>query len=458
METIQEYAEQAQTTLVNAESLCKRAELHLESVRAELTEQLPISLDQTSVAKEALIVQHQTLVRVLEDLDSRVKSLNHSLITDYSHKLEPSLVKLDNILDILEHTEVPMDLVNAASTSSHHPSCLADFITMEAISILKKNIAIYHTNSAKIADRLSADAGSLTQEFASFKKRYQRVIKTSEEIVLFQMDVSSTKKTSKTAQILEENAALEHELTSLLEMLTNHYDQCSQAVRDPNTSDADLEVLRNDAVELPDVLKEVAAVGEIIANNEGRSKKLTGEILKATETIFSSINELLRDYRDFKVKIVQFMYFCKAAERFLAESGLENAVNMPPYHQFHSVVSQLEYHYSHFYSIYTSKYLLELHREKYQYPRNFLERINRFLNEDLHQMHEQEINRRKQWVAQYGDFIPKEFTLPGEVHIPIVSQVVTECLDDVANEIKGGKLQVTPQERKLLEFIKRIGN
>lgn len=87
-----------------------------------------------------------------------------------------------------------------------------------------------------------------------------------------------------------------------------------------------------------------------------------------------------------------------------------------------------------------------------------MERINRFLNEDLHQMHEQEINRRKQWVAQYGDFIPKEFTLPGEVHIPIVSQVVTECLDDVANEIKGGKLQVTPQERKLLEFIKRIGN
>lgn len=75
--------------------------------------------------------------------------------------------------------------------------------------------------------------------------------------------------------ILQENQALENELVSILEMQTNHFDQCMKAVElvsSGNGCDMNLDVLKNDAQELPEVFKELTTIYDIILRNEERSK------------------------------------------------------------------------------------------------------------------------------------------------------------------------------------------
>lgn len=455
MSDLHGYAEQAQTTLREAQEACKGAQHHLDTTQDRLVRLLPLKLELVVAAKSLLERQHLLLETVTTNIKERIEMLGGKLSLELATLITPALTKLDATYLKLKQTPVPKELLNEETDLDQN---LADFISVDAIQQLKKNIAIYKQNATMLISKLTQlEVGS---EFKQLEPAYAKLIKQTEPLTVIAHEwgsVSGLIPVNKYTRILEENTTLEHELSLLLEMLTNHYDQCLQALLSPETTQADIAVLRQDAFELPDVLNEVNQVAMIISTNCDRANKVAGELAPQVDTWVEQINDHIEHLRQYKVKLARDKLTLQAVEEWLGKTSLEsNVSSVSPCQQYADVLSQLEYHYANFYTIYKTRYLAELYREKYEYPRQFLDKIDLFLNTELHQIHQEEVQRRKLWVNQYGEFIPKEFTLPGEVHIPVVSQVITECLDDVANEMKGGVLQETPQENRLLDFIKEM--
>lgn len=460
MSEIQRLADQAEETLHEAQELCKQAQTHLDSTGEVLRRQFPSKLEIAITAQRTLQRQQRLLTTIVDGIEDKAKVTRSKFTEEYDKLVEPALTKLNLIYATLKETPVPKDLISAEIANTPEFSAedyknLADFISVDAIMLLKENIGIYKQNASSLIDYLDREVLVATDELKRVKKDFIRLAKHLEKLNLLAHEWGSN--TNKYTQLLEENSSLEHKLLLLLSMLTNHFDQCAQAVHDRDTNEADMAILRQDAFELPEVLTEVRQMVTIISTNHDRATKSGESNLSFVDDLIQGINANLQQCRQIKVSIIKLAAIFKAVETRLSNTSLDReGITISPLQQYADVISQLEYYYTNFYNIYKTKYFVELYREKYQYPRAFLDKISRFLNEDLHQMHEEEIQRRKQWVAQYGEFIPRELTLPGEVHIPVVSQVITECLDDVANEMKGGKLQETEQERRLLEFIKSM--
>lgn len=65
----------------------------------------------------------------------------------------------------------------------------------------------------------------------------------------------------------------------------------------------------------------------------------------------------------------------------------------------------------------------------------------------------EESNHRKAWLAKYGEFIPREFKLPGEDEMPTVMQVITEGLEHIQ---KGDEVEKfnDGEEKNLLDLIR----
>lgn len=460
MSEIQRLAGQAENTLHEAQELCKQAQIHLDFTGEVLARQLPSRLEVASAAQHTLYRQQKLLTLIVDGIEEKAKGIHLTFTEEYDKLVEPALTKLDAIYATLKKTPVPSDLISAdiANTPQFKAGDyknLADFISVDAIMLLKKNIDIYKQNAQSLIGYLEREVSVVTDEMKRIKTDFSRLTKHLDELVVLTHEWGSP--TNKYTQLLEENTSLEHKLLLLLHMLTNHFDQCTQAAQDRETTEADMAILRQDACELPEVLKEVQQMATIISTNHDRANKTAEQRLGQANDWIKEMDANLQRCRQLKASIIKVVAVFEAVKAKLSTTSLDSeGVSLSPLQQYANVVSQLEYYYTNFYTIYRTKYFVELYREKYQYPRAFLDKISRFLNEDLHQMHEEEIQRRKNWVAQYGEFIPRELTLPGEVHIPVVSQVITECLDDVASEMKGGKLQETEQERRLLELIKSM--
>ena len=122
---------------------------------------------------------------------------------------------------------------------------------------------------------------------------------------------------------------------------------------------------------------------------------------------------------------------------------------------YSETIEQLVYHYSQFIDIFETKYLTELHHEEFIYPRKFLKRIDGFLNEELYRMQLEETNRRRSWLAKYGEFIPREFKLPGEDEMPTVVQVITEGLERIQKQDGIEKFN-DGAEKQLLDLIRSL--
>ena len=71
-------------------------------------------------------------------------------------------------------------------------------------------------------------------------------------------------------------------------------------------------------------------------------------------------------------------------------------------------------------------------------------------------LQQEEYERRRNWLARYGEFIPTEFKLPGELNQPSIIQVVTEGLDDVQKDYNDGKFNETAEEINLSDLIKTM--
>ena len=478
-DTVISWSEQAQNTLQEAKKMCTRAQELLQSTTYQLATQLPERLQFVTFMVDALKQQHELLISIIES-QSRIRRESASQFNvQVERDLTPALAELDGILAQLAKTKVPSYLINNAvhELEAHIDSMvedrsLCDFISMDDIKLLTTNIEIYKVNSMKLHGLLEETMKeSVMEPYQTIAlKKYHSIMKQYKELMPvplgrnLTLDVSPYKLNNLINTILKENLSLEHELVPMLEMMTNHYDQCVQGTlffntKNPNDpqNDVNFEVLRNDALELPDVLKELRTVYDIILNNEMRAKKLLSSEFSRIDSLISMIKELLEFYTDYKTThLSKYMILVLSCDELFGKCSIAMSPNQTPLEAYIETINLLLYHYTQFLSIYKSEYLTELYYEQYTYPRKYLAKLTKFLNNDMSHLQQEEYERRRNWLARYGEFIPTEFKLPGELNQPSIIQVVTEGLDDVQKDYNDGKFNETAEEINLSDLIKTM--
>ncbi|KAG2732052.1 hypothetical protein G9P44_004469 [Scheffersomyces stipitis] len=477
--TVTAWAKQAQSTLEKAQTLCTNAQTSLHATSYQLTSHLPDLLEEANVLYESLKTQHELLAKISESLRRSTRDqLLNTLEKQQSTLLQPALNNLDDIVGHLSATIVPSFLIEVNGEDGKEifekdeaeNRTLADFISTDSINLLRRNIQIYTNNHEKIRQLLNNKLQDVIlspfHEIGS--KKFNKTVKLYEEITPLQLklkaitsNIAPLDSSNVVATLLKENAALENELVSILEMLTNHYDQCTQGVQilySGGSQQVNLEILKNDAQELPDVLKELHTVYDIIVNNEARAQKFINAHSPSIEVVIATMKDQLSFYRSFKSKnIPEIMVLFTVCEEILMKSPIEDpgGPEQTPIEKFTDTVNQLVYHYTQFLNVFKSQYLRELHHEQFSYPRKFLSKLTNFLNDELYKMQIEEKERRRAWLTKYGDFIPKEFRLPGEYNQPVITQVVTEGLEDVQKEGADAERHIT-QEKELLELLRKM--
>lgn len=465
-EEVRRWTEEAFRTLEKAKHLSSLAQALLESTDHILRDQLPKRLELAESCMSKVKNQQANVTALTEHLRSKV---TNGMVGSYRAAVDdllvPALSGLDDALAQLKDTKVPLYLING-SEGGMLKYKLGDFVSYDVIETLKGNISIYRENCDKACHLLESQLDTIVDTAHKINSRYSRSsrvydsqVVTVQMIMRYAQSTSLPKSNSNIVRtILKENASLEQELVSLLEMLTNHYDQCALAVgflRESAGNSVDFDVLRNDTLELPSVLKEFGSIHDIIMNNESRAAKFVDQKLPPIDSVISSCEELVSLYSRFKNEdIVRFVLLMVRCEEIFRSNSVDtksssgkNTVEL-----YAEVVNQLTYHYTQFYGIYHLKYLTELHYEQFVYPRRFLKQLNDFLNGSLLQLEEEERERRRHWLQQYGNFIPKDFVLPGEINQPSVVQVISEGLDDIQSDTA----QI--DESRLLDLIKALRN
>lgn len=427
----------AKAILENSQKISLQAEEKLQKTSYQLNQRLPRRLHYSSTIFTSLKDHHRrctALISLLESLPSLATS-----------KIDTSLLTtLLQVISQLQATRVPEFVLSHHSNTpaqfpKHSRSTLADFISSDSIDLLKLNIERYESNYKKISNLVSSEY------ISSIKSSFSATVKTHAKILKLYNETMYDSPKVKHSQILKENTALEAELALILHLLTNHYDQCTLALslqKSSTSSTLNLDILERDALELPEVAKEVQSIYDIIVNNDIRATELSNKRLVELQHLDESIEQQMEFYKLFKdTNITKYVTLHMAAEEMLQSQA---ALIGPQV----ETIELLIYHYKQFLSIYKKNYFLELHYEEYVYPRMFLSKLTKFLDEELAQVQKQERERRKIWLEKYGDFIPKEFRLPGEAEYPTVVQVITEGLDAARDE--------PDVERKLLDLISSL--
>lgn len=478
-DTVISWSEQAQVTLQEAERMCTQAQTLLQSTTYQLVTELPEKLQFVTFMVDALKQQHELLTSIVESQSRLRKESVNQFNVQVERDLTPALAQLDSILAQLAKTKVPSYLINniVHEQEAHIDSLvedrnLCDFISLDDIKLLTTNIEIYKTNCTKLHGLLekSMNENVLEPYKIIASKKYHNIMKQYKELMPMQLginlapDVSPYKLNNLINTILKENSSLENELVPMLEMMTNHYDQCVQGTLFFNTKspkdtrvDVNFEVLRNDALELPDVLKELKTVYDIILNNEMRASKIFSSEVSRIDSLISTIKDLLEFYIDYKAtNLSKYMILVLSCEELFGKCSIDTKPNQTPLQAYIETINLLVYHYTQFLSVYKSEYLTELFYEKYTYPRRYLSTLTNFLNNDMFHLQQEEYERRRNWLAKYGNFIPTEFRLPGEVDQPAIIQVVTEGLDDVQKDYNDGRFNESAEETNLLDLIKTM--
>lgn len=458
-----QWRDEAQETLRKAQKLCTAAQSSLQKTLQDLTVQLPDELESVEHLFESYQNQYELIDKQIKSLKQTLTEYVDKVFTDMEGVLNPSLKQLDVITTRLRNTNVPPFVLTSEEAT---PKTLLDFIATESIDLIRENIYIYRTNSAKIKqlllDEFQISILNLHQHFTMqhniIDREFDRLGPIQIEFRTAHGNILESKGVLGTT--LKENQALENELVSLLQMLTNHFDQCNKAVEllsSPSSNvKVNIKVLANDANELSEVYKELMSIYEIVLTNETKSNKTFQQYSSYVKKSRELIGLEMTKVRDFKVTTLpKFMLLLHESINILQTCSITDVTleELSPCEIYSETIKQLIYHYSQFIEIYETKYLQELHHEEFVYPRKFLKRIGDFLNEELYRMQLEESNHRKAWLAKYGEFIPREFKLPGEDEMPTIMQVITEGLEHIQKEDGVEKFN-DGEEKNLLDLIR----
>ncbi|RCK60303.1 Autophagy-related protein 17 [Candida viswanathii] len=467
-EEVIKWSQDAQSTLEKTQKLCTNAQSLLHSTIEELTVRLPEKLEATEFLYISYIRQHAMISQQIENIRQIIKTKVNKVFAEIDDMLNPSLDQLNRILEELARINVPSFVVVNGSTDKS----LLDFTSLESMNLLKTNIEIYKSNAGKIRKLLDTEVIlKLSDQYNSMDAQYREIKKIYDTLTPLKVEFRSQGKgkllesSSFVGTILRENDSLESELVSILQMQTNHFDQCMRAVElvsSGSKNDAiNLEVLQSDAYELPEVFKELSTVYDIILQNEERSQKFITTNKSNIEAVLQLMNGELETFRDFKTHLYpKSLFLLVEFEKRLNICSIESQEeDKSPCDIYSETLQELTSHYIQFVNVYKTKYLAELHHEQYTYPRKFLRKLTEFLYEDIYGIQLEETERRHRWMAKYGQFIPAEFKLPGEHELPVVVQIITEGLEHIQKEQvesarEEGREVISGEERELIDMIK----
>ncbi|CAK9438681.1 uncharacterized protein LODBEIA_P29050 [Lodderomyces beijingensis] len=464
VDQVSQWLNESASTLENAQKLCTKAQELLHVTYHQMAELLPDEVDTTVFMFDSYQRQFESLNKIVLSVRENLRIKVDKAVTKIDSVLKSQLEELNKVIKQLSNTEVPSFL----QTDEIESKRLIDFVAIEQTVLLQQNIDIYKLNCQKIRNLLNKHFQSELQDrYSAFQKSHGPIVKGYEGLDPVRFELKSAQgnlleSKGQIGVILRENQSLEKELVSMLQMFTNHYDQCTKAVELLSTETSgitvNLEVLEVDAQELGDVFKELKAVCDIIERNATRSEKLYSNYCSYVDNSISHMKEELNKFRDFKTRSVpQFLALESRCQEVIKTSSIADAElqNLPPCEIYAETVKQLTSHYRQFLEIYKTNYLTELHHEQFLYPKKFLKRVGEFLNEDLYRMQLDETAHRKKWLSKYGDFIPKEWKLPGEQELPMVVQVVTEGLEHIQST-EGVEGFNEGEEKKLLALMRGL--
>ena len=449
-----QWASEASVTLTRAQEVCQVAQNYLQETDFELHDRLATAIDTSHDMVLALQEQSKVMEQIVKVVS--VQKMDDDGIELKVTNFQQQSARLKRNVSVLESTVVPNYLLRQVPNTNgsiidgdkeNGNKTLKDFISLTSIELLEDNAQTYVKNSSAIRKWRTKAIIDIIGRANLYKKQASRLaLQYENEATGIIVETSVGIRTEGSAFALrslaetidKENKSLEAELVSLLELLTNHYDQCNRALGLPWSNEEalavhheGLQVLEGDARDLPGVYKEVCTVQEIIENNRNRAAKYLSSKLPPFEKIVHGSRNLLDTIREFKCRTVPQLFATIARTNELLQSYVINGETISsgdPLESYIMAISDLCDHYEQFAHIYAENYLAELRYRVNDYPQSFIAKISDFLNGELDDFRRKETQRRAQWVKQYGEYIPNEFILPDEV--PSVVQVITN-IDDI---------------------------
>ena len=227
------WSREAQSTLEKTQKICTDAQSLMQKTAQELTILIPDKLQAIEFLFKSYREQYDSILKQIETTKIYLHTNIDKVFNDIKDLLDPSLARLNNILLELKKTRVPSIVVEGTSEGK----TLFDFTSIQSINLLKENIGIFKSNCSKIKNLLDLEVKEkLNIEQDRMNSRWNKSVKMYDLIAPLQLELralihgASNESNSFMGTILRENQALENELVSILEMQTNHFDQCMKAV------------------------------------------------------------------------------------------------------------------------------------------------------------------------------------------------------------------------------------
>lgn len=465
-----EWKSDSQRTLERAQQLSTRANVKLQEASHVLSDLLLAKSDEAANQIELLKHNYAQLQLQVDDIARITAEYTNKHNLAFEKELKPTLLRLEKMLKTLRDVEVPLFLVPSEGQADQR---LSDFVSWSELDLLRTNISIYQGNCAKGLDLVQSKTTQLKEKLHLASTKFLATVKLYDskvaEVKLL-MNEAVNKSAHKSRSnfvytILRENSSLQNELASILKMLTNHYDQCCLAVQWNSTADEEsVRVLQEDSRELPSVLKEVVAIHDVIENNCARANQFVEQKTPAMDEVLNQCAQWRQRFTQFENEdIFETLLVFLACKQITMQSSMdqtdnsreesaskESARNYSPIKEYIEVLEQLCYHYEQFKTVYETKYLAEFHRERFVYPREYLKQLDEYMNIHLQKFDQKERDRRRTWIQKYGEYIPLQFYLPGEMDQPQVVQILSEGLDEVQSESS------KDNEAELLELIQKF--
>lgn len=408
MDQLKDWTDDALSCLKEAEGICGSANSELVKINQVLSKRdnlllkLTFLFDASRQQIRLLAILKDSLVKIVKNY----KTKNHSWRTKITRDCE----LLRSVLDTLHKIELEPSF---RSTQGNKALSLYHFVSDDKIDELFNGVDDILRESTDLygRDEIDNNLADISREIEGYGKELE--VRYAEFILNEVPDTPSkgNKKNSANhdniiTKLITSNNELETDMASLLESLTNHFDQCKKGqdlLSKPHSEDQKrelLQVLENDSLELPYVIN--------ILNQDYQSLKTNCSHLQSITNKFSifynnfTAQFMVRLKLFGEVKLQQGLnIITKKAQR--VEILLEKAFE---YEQ--SVVGLIDY-YTNFVSSYRSL-ILEIERRR-KINDQVEAAVSRFRKE-LQSIEEKERTNREDFLIQHADYLPQDIISP----------------------------------------------
>ncbi|CCH40477.1 Autophagy-related protein [Wickerhamomyces ciferrii] len=384
--TIQQWVNDATTTLSQAQSIGNNANTYLNNTKSILS-QNNIVLNNSNFILDSSIQLLNLLKLITNSIELKQDDLEND-IQLLENELNNNISFLNNEFKKLSHIKIDSNLLHDTTTTP----TLYDFISnniQDSLSILQQKLthATHKTQISTQTKKLTTTLSNFNDSFNNLDSIFNKINDENSTLI---------------SNLIHENNLIESDIAISLESITNHYDQCNKALGliDSNEDHQDFfKVLENDSIEVFEVLNDLNGLFDDLKEN---CNKINGfyQNLKGN---YDKLINFIKDITQFQIELEKKLELIESIIWDFKE--LENDIKTK------CKESEIFIQYINQYTQAYYKLILEINRQNQS--QTYINNIIMETQKKLKNLQNDDYQKKQEFNREYNKFLPLELRLQG---------------------------------------------